>query len=160
MFSRTSAYGLEQTDHITVTPVGTNPGDSNGPISKWLRSMWRPLSAVTYLAICIFDFIVAPYFVQAQPHDLAEIFRYVLQMPVEQQSEALAIMYAKGQWQSLTLQGGGLFHIAFGAILGAAAWTRGMEKREAVVVENAMGVHVPRVPTVESPTKTTKKKGK
>ena len=56
-------------------------------------------------------------------------------MPTEQQSEALSIMYAKGQWQSLTLQGGGLFHIAFGAILGAAAWTRGMEKREAIAVE-------------------------
>ena len=56
-------------------------------------------------------------------------------MPVEQQSEALNIMMNKGDWQSLTLQGGGLFHIAFGAILGAAAWTRGMEKRERVAVE-------------------------
>jgi hypothetical protein len=102
--------------------------------------MWRPLSAVTYLSICIFDFIVAPYLIQAQPNDLAEIFRYVLQMPIEQQSEALAIMYAKGQWSSLTLQGGGLFHIAFGAILGAAAWTRGMEKREAVVIDRASGI--------------------
>jgi len=138
--SRTTAIESEQIDHITVTPVNTNSSDSNGPISRWLRSMWRPLSAVTYLSICIFDFIVAPYLIQAQPHDLVEIFRYVLQMPTEQQSEALAIMYAKGQWSSLTLQGGGLFHIAFGAILGAAAWTRGMEKREAVVVERASGI--------------------
>ncbi len=135
--SRTTAIEREQIDNITVTPVALNPGDSNGPISKWLRSMWRPLSAVTYLSICIFDFIIAPYYVQAQPHDLAEIFKYVLQMPVEQQSEALNIMMNKGDWQSLTLQGGGLFHIAFGAILGAAAWTRGMEKRERVAVENA-----------------------
>ena len=137
--SRTTAIESEQIDNITVTPIN-NPNDSNGPVTKWLRSMWRPLSAVTYLSICIFDFIIAPYFVQAQPHDLAEIFRYVLQMPTEQQSEALAIMYTKGQWNSLTLQGGGLFHIAFGAILGAAAWTRGMEKREAVVVERASGI--------------------
>ena len=138
--SRTTAIEREQIDNITVTPIAPNPGDSNGPISKWLRSMWRPLSAVTYLSICIFDFIVAPYLIQAQPNDLAEIFRYVLQMPIEQQSEALAIMYAKGQWSSLTLQGGGLFHIAFGAILGAAAWTRGMEKREAVVIDRASGI--------------------
>lgn len=138
--SSTVAIEREQIDNITVTPVNNNQNNSNGPISKWLRSMWRPLSAVTYLAICIFDFIVAPYLIQAQPNDLAEIFRYVLQMPTEQQSEALAIMYAKGQWSSLTLQGGGLFHIAFGAILGAAAWTRGMEKREAVVVERASGI--------------------
>ncbi len=138
--SSTVAIEREQIDNITVTPVNNNQNNSNGPISKWLRSMWRPLSAVTYLAICIFDFIVAPYLIQAQPHDLAEIFRYVLQMPTEQQSEALAIMYAKGQWSSLTLQGGGLFHIAFGAILGAAAWTRGMEKREAIVVDRASGI--------------------
>jgi hypothetical protein len=124
-------------EHLEVRPVAPVSGDANGPFAKWLRSMWRPLAAVTYLAICIFDFIIAPYYVQAQPHDLAEIFKYVLQMPVEQQSEALNIMMNKGDWQSLTLQGGGLFHIAFGAILGAAAWTRGMEKRERVAVEKS-----------------------
>jgi hypothetical protein len=31
-------------------------------------------------------------------------------------------------WQPLTLQGGGLVHIAFGAILGISAYTRGQEK--------------------------------
>lgn len=124
-------------EHLEVRPVTSIAGDAQGPVAKWLRSMWRPLAAVTYLSICIFDFIIAPYYVQAQPHDLAEIFKYVLQMPVEQQSEALNIMMNKGDWQSLTLQGGGLFHIAFGAILGAAAWTRGMEKRERVAVEKA-----------------------
>ena len=124
-------------EHLEVRPVAPVAGDAQGPVAKWLRSMWRPLAAITYLFICVFDFIIAPYFVQAQPHDLAEIFKYILQMPVEQQSEALAIMYAKGQWSSLTLQGGGLFHIAFGAILGAAAWTRGMEKRERVAIEKA-----------------------
>ena len=123
------------TEHLEVRQVAPVAGDANGPIAKALRSLWRPLAAVTYLSICVFDFIIAPYFVQAQPHDLAEIFKYVLQMPVEQQSEALNIMMNKGNWQSLTLQGGGLFHIAFGAILGAAAWTRGMEKRERVAVE-------------------------
>lgn len=123
------------TEHLEVRPIAPVAGDANGPIAKALRSLWRPLAAVTYLSICVFDFIIAPYFVQAQPHDLAEIFKYVLQMSVEQQSEALNIMMNKGNWQSLTLQGGGLFHIAFGAILGAAAWTRGMEKRERVAVE-------------------------
>ena len=122
-------------EHLEVRPVAPISNDAQGPIAKWLRSMWRPLAAVTYLSICVFDFIIAPYYVQAQPHNLAEIFKYVLQMPVEQQSEALNIMMNKGDWQSLTLQGGGLFHIAFGAILGAAAWTRGMEKRERVAVE-------------------------
>ena len=31
-------------------------------------------------------------------------------------------------WNPLTLQGGGLFHISMGAVLGVAAWTRGQEK--------------------------------
>ena len=131
----TAVVDKEEYEHIKVVPIERQ--DSNGPIAKWMRSLWRPLAALTYLAICIFDFIVAPYYVQAQPHDLAEIFKYVLQMPVEQQSEALNIMMNKGDWQSLTLQGGGLFHIAFGAILGAAAWTRGMEKRERVAIDKA-----------------------
>ena len=130
---KTTVVEREEYEHIKVVPVARV--DSNGPVARALRSLWRPIAALTYLSICIFDFIIAPYYVQAQPHDLAEIFKYILQMPVEQQSEALAVMYAKGQWQSLTLQGGGLFHIAFGAILGAAAWTRGMEKRERVAVE-------------------------
>ena len=131
--SRTAVRETDVSEHLSVIPVIRK--DSNGPIAIWMRSLWRPIAALTYLGICVFDFIIAPYYVQAQPHDLSEIFKYVLQMPVEQQSESLAIMYAKGQWQSLTLQGGGLFHIAFGAILGAAAWTRGMEKREAIAVE-------------------------
>ena len=131
--TKTAVRETSVSEHLSVTPIASN--NSNGPVAKWMRSLWRPIAALTYLGICVFDFIIAPYYVQAQPHDLSEIFKYVLQMPVEQQSESLAIMYAKGQWQSLTLQGGGWFHIAFGAILGAAAWTRGMEKREAIAVE-------------------------
>ena len=80
----------EEYEHIKVVPIAQQ--DANGPMAKWLRSLWRPIAALTYLSICVFDFIIAPYYVQAQPHNLAEIFTYVLQMPVEQQSEALNIM--------------------------------------------------------------------
>jgi len=31
-------------------------------------------------------------------------------------------------WKTLTLEGGGMIHMAFGAILGISAWTRGTEK--------------------------------
>jgi hypothetical protein len=34
----------------------------------------------------------------------------------------------KTQWQPITLQGAGLFHIAMGAVLGLAAWGRTQEK--------------------------------
>lgn len=107
--------------------------DTQTKMGFWeiLRNFWRPLAAVTYLLICIFDFVVAPYFVQMQAVDLNEMFTYVLQMPESQQTQTLQILHSKAQWEALTLQGGGLFHIAFGAILGVASWTRGMEKREA-----------------------------
>lgn len=32
-------------------------------------------------------------------------------------------------WKSLSLENGGLIHMAFGAILGVTAWTRGSEKK-------------------------------
>jgi cation transporter-like permease len=69
------------------------------------KNYWRPLAAVTYLLICLFDFIIGPIFwtvMQAGP----------------------TLM----QWVPLTLQNNGLFHLSFGAILSTAAYTRGMEK--------------------------------
>lgn len=110
---------------IHARPINEN---ATGPVSTWMRSMWRPLAAMVYLAICVFDFIIAPYFVQAAPINLAEVFTYILKLPVDQRVDALGLLITKQSWTALTLQGGGLFHIAFGAILGASAWTRGMEK--------------------------------
>ena len=74
----------------------------------WLQSRWRPLMAVTYMVTIWFDFIIGPV-----------IFN-VLQF----QNVGQAIT----SWTPLTLQGGGLYHVAMGAILGIAAWTRGKEK--------------------------------
>jgi len=74
----------------------------------WMTSKWRPLMAVTYMATIWFDFIVGPI--------IFNILQY----------------YNPGQavtsWTPLTLQGGGLYHLAMGGILGIAAWTRGKEK--------------------------------
>ena len=78
----------------------------------WMTKKWRPMMAVTYMAINIFDFILGP------------ILFNLLQFWNPGQ--------AIGMWQPLTLQGGGLIHISFGAILGVAAWTRGQEKVEAI----------------------------
>jgi len=74
----------------------------------WMTSKWRPLMAVTYMATIWFDFIVGPI--------IFNILQY----------------YNPGQavtsWTPLTLQGGGLYHLAMGGILGIAAYTRGKEK--------------------------------
>jgi hypothetical protein len=74
----------------------------------WMTSKWRPLMAMTYMATIWFDFIVGPI--------IFNILQY----------------YNPGQavtsWTPLTLQGGGLYHLAMGGILGIAAYTRGKEK--------------------------------
>jgi hypothetical protein len=78
----------------------------------WMTSTWRPMMAMTYMAINIFDFIAGPI-----------LFNFL-----QYQHPGQAII----MWTPLTLQGGGLVHLAFGAILGVAAWTRGQEKIETI----------------------------
>lgn len=73
----------------------------------WFRNHWRPAMAWTYMAICIFDFIIAPVAVSIL------ITFYKSTIPV---------------WTALTLQSGGLIHVAFGTILGVAAWGRTKER--------------------------------
>jgi len=61
-----------------------------------------------YFFVCIFDFIIFP------------IFWGVIQAMI---NGAVA-----DQWDPITLQGGGLFHVAMGAILGVAVYGRTKEK--------------------------------
>ena len=39
----------EEYDHIKVVPVAQQ--DANGPVAKWLRSLWRPIAALVYLSL-------------------------------------------------------------------------------------------------------------
>lgn len=75
---------------------------------SWMNKYWRPIAAMVYVAICLFDFIIAPIIFSAYSYHL--------------KSEMLQA------WIPLTLQGGGIFHVSFGAILSVSAWTRGTEK--------------------------------
>lgn len=81
---------------------------------EWLHSKWRPMMAWMYFVVCITDFIIFPV--------AWSIFQ--------------ATIYVKGTtvepWNPLTLQGAGLFHLAMGAVLGVAAWSRGQEKMAGV----------------------------
>ena len=77
----------------------------------WMQTKWRPMMAVTYMAINIMDFIIFPV-----------LFTLVQFYEVQAANDAFR------QWTPLTLQGGGFIHMAFGAILGISAWTRGKEK--------------------------------
>jgi hypothetical protein len=73
----------------------------------WMNSKWRPMMGWMYMLICTMDMVVFPVLwslLQAITHT------------------------AITQWNPLTLQGAGLFHIAMGAVLGIAAFGRTQEK--------------------------------
>lgn len=79
--------------------------------SEWMTKTWRPMMAIMYMMVCVFDFIVFP-----------AMFTGV------QFWETEAVNDAFRQWSPITLQASGLFHVAMGAVLGVTAWSRGQEK--------------------------------
>ena len=79
------------------------------PSADWMSSRWRPMMGWMYMTVCIFDFIIFPVL-----WTLVQIY--------DPQGQVTA------EWTPLTLKGGGLFHMAMGAVLGVAAWSRGQEK--------------------------------
>ena len=78
----------------------------------WVKSFWRPAMGWLYMLICFMDFVGFP---------LLTIFLPIIFKPF-----GLVMPYTA--WVSLTLSNGGLIHLAFGAILGVSAFTRGQEK--------------------------------
>jgi hypothetical protein len=76
--------------------------------TDWINKKWRPVMGWVYMLTCTCDFVVFP------------ILWSLLQ--------ALTHGNVTSQWQPLTLQGAGLYHIAMGAVLGIAAYGRTKEK--------------------------------
>jgi hypothetical protein len=74
----------------------------------WMNSKWRPMMGWMYMVVCMMDMVVFP------------ILWSLLQ--------SLNHGSVNTQWNPLTLQGAGLFHIAMGAVLGIAAFGRTQEK--------------------------------
>jgi len=73
----------------------------------WMQKKWRPAMGWMYMGICTLDMGIFPI--------LWSILQAAMGQPVT-------------QWQPLTLQGAGLFHVAMGAVLGIAAFGRTQEK--------------------------------
>ena len=73
----------------------------------WMQTMWRPAMGWLYMLVCFTDMIVFPV--------LWALWQGVNHVPIT-------------QWNPLSLQGAGLFHIAMGAVLGIAAFGRTQEK--------------------------------
>ena len=73
----------------------------------WMNAKWRPMMGWMYMLVCTMDMVIFP------------ILWSLLQTFTHTQIT---------QWNPLTLQGAGLFHIAMGAVLGIAAFGRTQEK--------------------------------
>ena len=73
----------------------------------WMNSKWRPMMGWMYMLVCTMDMVVFPV--------LWSLLQTLTHSPIT-------------QWNPLTLQGAGLFHIAMGAVLGIAAFGRTQEK--------------------------------
>ena len=97
----------------------------------WYHRIWLPLCSFTYIGICLFDFVIMPVYtasinsrlqntviekLENRPQDIATLTQSLITSNVR-------------QWDPLTLRGGGLFHLAFGAILSGGAVTRGFAKK-------------------------------
>lgn len=89
-------------------------GESTVALDKdatdWINKKWRPAMGWVYMMTCTCDFVLFP------------VLWSLLQ--------ALTHGNVTSQWQPLTLQGAGLYHIAMGAVLGIAAYGRTKEKIE------------------------------
>jgi hypothetical protein len=82
-------------------------GDESKKDEDWMQKKWRPAMGWMYMIICTLDMAIFPV--------LWSLLQVFTKQPVT-------------QWNPLTLQGAGLFHLAMGAVLGIAAWGRTQEK--------------------------------
>ena len=102
---------------MNLTQAGSNAAQGADVLVKhdkesedWINKKWRPVMGWVYMSTCTADFVVFP------------VLWSLLQ--------ALSHGSVTSQWQPLTLQGAGLYHIAMGAVLGIAAYGRTKEKLE------------------------------
>lgn len=115
-FSRQQNIGVQINQaQQNLTAAGNNAAQNAEVLventnTDWINKRWRPMMGWTYMVTCIFDFVVAPI--------LWSIIQVIGAGRVEM------------QWQPLTLQGAGLYHLAMGAVLGIAAYGRTKEKIE------------------------------
>ena len=123
-FNQQSSSGFGSTQNVNQSnsnqPVLTGAAPTNAASgadvlvandnTDWINKKWRPVMGWIYMLTCTMDFVVFP----------------VLWSLLQALSKGSVTM----QWQPLTLQGAGLYHIAMGAVLGIAAYGRTKEKIE------------------------------
>ena len=74
----------------------------------WMNAKWRPMMGWMYMLVCTCDFVIFPVLWSL--------------------AQAVTHGNVSTQWNPVTLQGAGLFHMAMGAVIGVAAFGRTQEK--------------------------------
>ena len=94
-------------------------------INKTINRHWRDWAGLVYLFICLVDFFIAPLIwnIKMEEH-CNDKERY----PAGWTCDVT-------RWEPLTLGAGAMFHLSFGAILGATAW----KKKEELEVHHRNG---------------------
>ncbi len=89
---------------------------------KELSTMrWRWTALILYLMICFYDFMFVPIWYGLNRPELSQFIEIL--NTVEDPLIQLELMKKMtGQHSPFTLMGGGLFHLAFGAILTGSAF--------------------------------------
>ena len=103
----------------------------------WMQRKWRPLMAMMYMFCCLCDFALFPI-----------LFTVVQFWEVQAANDAFR------QWVPITLQGGGLFHVAMGAVLGVSAYGRTQEKLGGAAQNVITPTLDSTVPVISTPTPT------
>lgn len=76
--------------------------------TDWINRKWRPAMGWIYMLTCTADFVIFPILWSAL--------------------QAVSHGQVTSQWQPLTLQGAGLYHLAMGAVIGITSYGRTKEK--------------------------------
>jgi hypothetical protein len=80
---------------------------------------WKTVLAVVYAMICLFDFVIVPGWIGFTREELNLTLFTNPAINMQVQLELIKSLYV--QHEPFTLQGGGLFHLAFGALLTGSA---------------------------------------
>jgi len=96
---------------------------------NYLTHNWHILAFIVYAIICLFDFTIMPMFVFFHHSDLInDIVKNIASLNPDNQKKIIDHLYEV--WTPLTIQGYGIFHMSFGAIMGVNSYKRSSERIE------------------------------
>lgn len=96
----------------------------------WMQAQegWKTMMALVYALICLFDFVIVPAWIGLTSINLLEHLEYVDMLALDGQAKLLIIQSFVESHEPFTLKGGGLFHLAFGALLTGSAISKNANK--------------------------------